>query len=242
MSIQQELREWAEETANVYNPIAERIKLGYYTQSVLSRIERTDQLPKIAILGINPGAEGGAIKQSGQELLNGNPCFKGKSDEEILFDLHKRYDIQKRRYGWDIIRKMYKILESSGKEKLLENLDDFLLANMIFFGTAKQYQIPKGLERKKCVEQTLRLINILKPKVVVLLGKECRNLFNNVSGTKMVAITPDNAVFYCFYNSCHVISMYHTAYYRYYTHENMEKVGKIIGKALDNPSVQLDKF
>ena len=237
MSIQNELREWAEETVNVYNPMAQTTGLGYYTQSVLNR-ETLD--PDLLILGINPGAAGGCL-MTGKELLLGNPCFKGKNDKEIIDIFYNNYDPQKRKKGWDIMVKTRNMLELAGKQ-ILNDLDKFVLSNMVFFGTARQGQIPKEIKKDVCAKQTLKLIEILKPKVIVLLGKECRNLFNTVAGTNMSAITPDNAVFYCFYNNCHVISMYHTAYYRYYTYENMEKVGKIIGKALDNPLVQLDKF
>jgi hypothetical protein len=79
MNIQKELMDWADKTVNVYNPLAQTKKLGYYTQSVLNR-ETLD--PDLLILGINPGAAGGGI-MSGEELLQGNPCFKGKGDEEI---------------------------------------------------------------------------------------------------------------------------------------------------------------
>ena len=80
MSIQNELREWAEETVNVYNPMAQTTGLGYYTQSVLNRETLN---PDILILGINPGAAGGSI-MTGEELLQGNPCFWGKNDKEII--------------------------------------------------------------------------------------------------------------------------------------------------------------
>ena len=236
MSIQNELREWAEETVNVYNPMAQTAGLGYYTQSVLNR-ETLD--PDLLILGINPGAAGGCL-MTGKELLLGNPCFKGKNDKEIIDIFYNNYDPQKRKKGWDIMVKTRNMLELAGKQ-ILNDLDKFVLSNMVFFGTAKQGQIPKAINKNDCAKQTLKLIEILKPKVIVLLGKECRNLFNTVAGTNMVAITPDNAVFYCFYNNCHVISTYHTAYYRYYTYENMEKVGKIIGCALDNSSEIIDK-
>ena len=81
--IQEKLASWAKETVNVYNPIVDTLNKesrGYYTQSVLNR----DTLdPDLLIIGINPGAAGGGI-MNGDELLQGNPCFKGKSDKEIM--------------------------------------------------------------------------------------------------------------------------------------------------------------
>ena len=108
---------------------------------------------------------------------------------------------------------------------------------MIFFGTDNEKDILKEIDRIKCAKQTLKLIEILKPKVVVLLGKECRRLFKIVTKcAQMESITSDNTVFYCCYNDCHIISVYHTAYYKYYSKEiNKERIGKIIGSLLDNP-------
>jgi uracil-DNA glycosylase len=125
----------------------------------------------------------------------------------------------------------------SDKGNILKQLDKFVITNMIFFGTAKEKDIFKKIDRIKCAKQTLKLLEILKPKVVVLLGKECRRLFKIVTKCKqMESITSDNTVFYCYYNDCHIISVYHTAYYKYYSKDkNKEKIGKIIGSLLDNP-------
>ena len=172
MSIQKELVKWAKETVDVYNPMAKTTGLGYYTQSVL---DRETLNPDLLILGINPGAAGGGI-MNGEELLLGNPCFKDKSDKIIMDIFFNNYDASKRRYGWDLIRKIRKMLEYSGK-KTLDNLDKFVLSNMVFFGTAKQGQIPKEIDQDVCAKQTLGLIDLLKPKVVLLLGDQSRDLF-----------------------------------------------------------------
>ena len=237
---QKKMKEWSREALACYldevKEVGEKNAPSFYNQSDLSRVKECD----LMIIGINPGM--GCPYSDWSEKNNitsdflyyGNPCFKGKSNEVVISELFGKYDKDKNIRGWDLIKKMYSILEKAGKGDVLKHLDKFVMSNMIFFGTLKEKFIPNGINKIKCAKQTLNLIEILKPKVILLLGKECRNLFNTVAETKMAAITPDNSVFYCFYNNCHVISIYHTAYFRYYTNENRNIVGKIIGNALDN--------
>jgi len=245
--IQVKLESWAKETVNVYNRIVETlnekkpdIKWGYYTQSVLNRETLN---PDILILGINPGAAGGGI-MTWEELLQGNPCFKGKGDEEILFDLYKRHDPKKRKYGWDLTNKVNKMLEYAGKQTL-NDLDKFVLSNMVFFGTEHQGDIPKVINQEVCAQKTLELIDILKPKVVLLLGDQSRDLFKKViKDVEMEEIVPNYHahVFYCFYKERHIISIYHTAFYTFYNHpDNMKVIGNIIGYALDNSLSKIDE-
>ncbi|MBR2115162.1 MAG: hypothetical protein IJ929_10925 [Prevotella sp.] len=235
---QLKLQEWSKETVNCYltevKKVGENIATSFYNQSDLSRVGECD----LMIIGINPGV--GCRYSEWDEKNNitsdflyyGNPCFKGKSNEVVISEL----------FCWDLFKKMHKILDNSGKGDVLKYLDRFVISNMIFFGTLKAKDIPKGIDKEKCAKQTLKLIEILKPKVIVLLGKESRSLFKNVAGAQMKAITPDNTVFYCFYNDCHVISIYHTAYYRYYTNEKRGIIGNIIGNALDNPSNKIENI
>jgi hypothetical protein len=238
MNIQKELMDWADKTVNVYNPLAQTKKLGYYTQSVLNR-ETLD--PDLLILGINPGAAGGGI-MSGEELLQGNPCFKGKGDEEIKKIYFNDYDSQKRKRGWDIVVKIRKMLELAGKQ-ILNDLDKFVLSNMVFLGTSKQGQIPLSFnEQMECATQTIKLIDILKPKVVLLLGDQTRDLFMKVANiSRMEELIPNYHGFYCFFKNVHVISIYHTAYYSYYNFDNMAIIGNILGYALDNSKDIIDK-
>lgn len=236
--IQEKLRKWAEETVKVYNPIAD--SLGYYTQSALNR-ETLD--PDILILGINPGEAGGGI-MNGEELLQGNPCFKGKNDKEVIDVFFDNPDAQKRKRGWDLMVKVRKMLELAGKHTL-NDLDNFVLSNMVFFGTKKQGQIPIVINQDVCARQTLKLIDILKPKVVLLLGDQTRDLFKKVANVShMEELIPKYHDFYCFYNNIHVISLYHTAYYSYYNFDNMAFIGNILGYALDNSKdiIERDKL
>lgn len=227
--IQEELADWAEKTVEVYNPMAQSTGLGYYTQSVLNR---ENLKPELLILGINPGAFGGDITLTGKELLQGNPCFKGLSDRDILFELSEKHDKKKRRYGWDLWKKLFKLFDYSQKGEILRNLDNFVISNMVFFGTENEGQIPQGIDSNICAQQTLKLIDILKPKVVLLLGVKCRSLFEAVSKKKMIELDAKN-LSYCKRGDSIVFAIKHTAHF--YSNAKMEDVSPVICSAIDNP-------
>lgn len=247
--IQEKLRKWAEETVGVYNPIVETLnkkssneKWGYYTQTPLSLVS---QSPDILVLGINPGCSGGKEKMSGEELLKGNPCFENIdkknaiSDKEYVIHVMKeKEDKDKNRNGWALWHRLNNMLKDSSKAKLLENIDNFVLSNMIFLGTAKESQIPK-IDKEKCAKQTLKLIDNLEPKVVILLGKQCRDLFNHITNKEKLEVLVPNSIYHCMYDKSHILAIKHTAYY--YSTEEMVVVGKTIGYVLDNYNKNINK-
>ena len=248
-NLQYKLREWSKWTLESYlsevNHVGENVATSFYNQSDLSRVKNCE----LMIIGINPGA-GCLFSQWGLKdqvlsnsdfLYRGNPCFQGLSDKEIIYEMSQKYDKDKKRYGWDLWHKIHKMLGYAGKGELLEKPDKFVLSNMVFFGTAHQGQIPKEIDQEYCAKQTLELIDILKPKVVLLLGDQARDLFKKVANiSHMEELIPNYHDFYCFYNNIHVISIYHTAYYGFYTNDRMNVIGKILGYALDNPSESIN--
>jgi len=249
---QRKLKKWSAETVKFYLEQVEQVNQdgkndapSFYNQSDLSRVDKCE----LMIIGINPGC--GSLfsewkykdKITSDFLYKGNPCFEGKSDQEIIDIMSIIKDEEKKRKGWDLWHKIHRMLVFSEKGGLLETLDKFVMTNMVFFGTAEQDQIPKGVDREKCAEKTLQLIDILAPKVVLLLGEQSRQLFEKVAKiTHMEELVPGYHVFYCFNNNRHIIAIYHTAYYKYYTnHNNMAVIGKTIGYALDNSSKRIEK-
>ena len=249
-NLQYKLREWSKWTLESYlsevNHVGENVATSFYNQSDLSRVKNCE----LMIIGINPGA-GCLFSQWGLKdhvlsnsdfLYRGNPCFQGLSDKEIIYEMSQKYDKDKKRYGWDLWHKIHKMLGYAGKGELLERPDKFVLANMVFFGTAHQGQIPKEIDQEFCAKKTLELIDILKPKVVLLLGDKTRDLFKKIANVShMEELIPNYHDFYCFYNNCHVISIYHTAYYGFYTNERMKVIGNILGYVLENPSESINK-
>ena len=233
--IQERLASWAEETVKVYNSIAESLnkknpnkKWGYYTQTPLSLVS---QSPDLLILGINPGSEGGKNMMTEEELLKGNPCFEGLNKEGVVKAMREDRDDSKKRKGWALWHRLKKMLQESSKDELLEDFDSFVLSNMIFFGTAKENQIPK-IDKDKCAERTLKLIDNLEPKVVILLGKQCRDLFNRITKKEKLEVLVQNSIYHCMYGKSHILAIKHTAYY--YSNEEMTVVGKTIGYILDH--------
>jgi len=249
-NLQYKLKEWSKWALESYlsevRHVGENVATSFYNQSDLSRVKNCE----LMIIGINPGA-GCLFSQWGLKdqvlsnsdfLYRGNPCFQGLSDKEIIYEMSQKYDKDKKRYGWDLWHKIHKMLGYAGKGELLEKPDKFVLSNMVFFGTAHQGQIPKEIDQEYCAKQTLELIDILKPKVVLMLGDQPRDLFKKVANiSHMEELIPNYHDFYCFYNNSHVISIYHTAYYRFFTNEiNMKVIGNILGYALDNPSESIN--
>jgi uracil-DNA glycosylase len=227
--IQEKLESWAEETVNVYNPIAKTLKMGYYTQTPLSLVS---QSPDLLIFGINPGAEGGKNNMTGEELLKGNPCFEGLNKKDIVKAMSEDRDNNKKRNGWALWHRLNNMLEKSSNHKdLLQDFNRFVLSNMIFFGTAKENMIPK-IDKDKCAERTLKLIDNLEPKVVILLGKQCRDLFNRITKKEKLEVLVQNSIYHCMYGKSHILAIKHTAYY--YSNEEMTVVGKTIGYILDH--------
>ena len=235
MCIQEKLIDWAKETVKVY--YKQSTDLGFYTQTPLCNITHT---PDLLILGINPGYGGGKENMSGEDLLKGNPCFDGK---DVIKVMSEERDQNKNIKGWALWHKIHKMLGLAGKGELLETLDKFTLSNMVFFGTEHQGDIPKNIDQDICAQKTLELIDILRPKVVLLLGDQTKDLFMKSSKISHIEeLIPNYHVFYCYYNNRHVISIYHTAYYSYYNFDNMAIVGNIIGYALDNSKDIIDKI
>ena len=229
MSIHEKLIDWAKETVDVYNPIAKPLKMGYYTQTPLSLVS---QSPDLLIFGINPGAEGGKDNMTGEELLKGNPCFDGLDKKGIVKAMCEDRDDNKKRNGWALWHRLNNMLKNSSNHKeLLQDFNRFVLSNMIFFGTAKENQIPK-IDKDKCAERTLKLIDNLEPKVVLLLGKQCRVLFNRITKKEKLEVLVQNSIYHCMYGKSHILAIKHTAYY--YSNEEMTVVGKTIGYILDH--------
>ena len=232
MNIKEKLNDWAKETVEVYKK--QSTEIGFYTQTPLSIFLKDNiQKPDLLILGINPGSGGGIRRNTGTELLKGNPCFEGMDSERIIKNMSEEKDNNKNRKGWALWHRVNNMLKFSNNEdhkKILRNLDRFVLSNMIFFGTEKENQIP-NIKREECAKQTIELISILQPKVVLLLGSQSRKLFDRVSENKLEVLVP-NSMCHCMSGKSHVLAIKHTAYY--YSSIEMELIGKTIGYLLDH--------
>jgi len=169
-TIQEQLRKWADETADAYHKLATdpnhpECDLAFYTQSDLTKI---DSKPELLILAINPGFGGSYTKQiknpdwnlrdrmTGERLLQGNPCFKQHNSWHL----------------WKVLRNIFSFGNIS---HLLEDERQNVWTNLTFFSTPKAGMIPD--KAWESVLQTLELIKILRPKKILCLGKPCREKF-----------------------------------------------------------------
>lgn len=240
-----QLKDWSKTTLEYYlgevKRVGEDVATSFYNQSDLSRVEECD----LMIIGINPGC--GCLYKDWKLkndltpdfLFKGNPCFKGKSDETIIKEMSEDYYPEKRRYGWDLWKKIHKLLDYSGKGDLLRHLDRFVLTNMIFFGTANEGIIPKKIDKISCAKQTVRLIDLLNPKLILLLGDNCKTLFEQANNLRMIEIEARN-LSYCRLGNSYVFAIKHTAHF--YSNVKCEEISKTICYALDNPDKFEDKF
>ena len=239
MNIQEELIDWAEKTVEIYKN--QSTDLGFYTQTPLSIFLKDNiQKPDLLILGINPGSGGGIKSNTGTELLKGNPCFEGMDNKGIINNMSEGKDNNKNRKGWALWHRLNNMLKYSNNDdhrNLLRDLDRFVLSNMIFFGTEKENQIP-NVKREECAKQTMKLISILHPKVVILLGSQSRKLFDSISENKLKELVP-NSMYHCMSGESHVLAIKHTAYH--YSYKEMVVVGKTIGYVLDHSEETINK-
>lgn len=166
--LQKNLLNWVEETVKVYVDYANAHDdaPAFYTQSPLNGIT---QSPELLIMGINPGSGGTYLKQkeqdswglngkdmTGEDLLRGNFC---QSTENTT--------------AWDMFRTT---IFCQNLNKYLAKIDvnpitnpqDCIITNATFFATLQAKDIQNILP-KTCM-QTLKLIEVLSPKKVIILS------------------------------------------------------------------------
>jgi len=156
------LEKWAQDTIDLITPYAEKLDKDFYP--LQSSAFSKDNF-KVLFLGLNPG--GGSTytcqkanvkwefvndKMTVERLLKGNPCF-----EETGKD-------------WKLIKGIKRI---SCLKKVLEN-DNFLLANYYYISTSNFNEVESDSHQKEavalCKQQTLELIKIVNPELIIVLG------------------------------------------------------------------------
>ena len=175
MSIQKELREWAEDTVKVYHQIAIRddVNLAYYTQSDLSLLLEN---PELMMVGINPGSASSYTDQCKNKnwsylynnpldknhLWKGNYCKeKGKPSS---WDNHKK---------WKYWAGLKICISQTTLSTVIDDDSKIIVTNASFFNTKKANEIPESL-LLETIPYTLDLINRTIPKNIIFLsGKKC---------------------------------------------------------------------
>lgn len=212
--IQEELKEWAEETYNFYLPLASKLNMDFYTQSKLTDI--TDDKPvELMVIGINPGHGGTFLKdrfEKSEDLLLGN-TYKGKHET-----------IQK----WRILTNLRSILDFAGLGSMLDNESQFVFTNATFFSTHDENDLV-GKEIKSAqlesIQYTKKLIEKIHPKHIICLGgKNCTDLI--VENTKPL-LSDLVKLDYGVIGDIPVYGINHTS--SFWSSEEMELVGKAAG-------------
>lgn len=170
MSIQKELKKWADKTAQGYVAIANEYgedAPSFYTQSDLTKLSGS---PDVIVLGINPGSYGLYCKQkiqSGWEL-NGSDM---DGEHLILGNYFKNNGVSSwsNRNKWAFWNRLKAYFRNVKSGNPLDRDDKFVVTNMSFFNSKKANQLPEDL-LIKTIPYSLELITILTPRHILFLG------------------------------------------------------------------------
>lgn len=217
MGIQEKLTDWAEKVVKKYDSVAEKENCTYYTQSNLNKISDDNQV-KVLILGINPGSIGGEYKKITPEIFKQGNRFFSLERETWHF--------------WSGLKKIFK----EGEIDDILNADkDFVFSNVYHFDTQNAKDLANKIKNdKEYITLTLKLIDILKPQMVICLGKnDC--MCKLIKKTKALI---DGELSYGEIEEIPVYGIPHTS--KFYTNEESTMLGKVLG-ALYKKEVKPDK-
>lgn len=174
MNLAEQLRDWADRTANFYHDIATSdpdCDLSFYTQSDLSRVR---QPPELLILAINPGY-GGSYRD---QLANENWRIKGglygdRMTGDVL--LHGNWSFREERNKWRIWTMLRSILRYAGVD--IDSLLDgenvkLVFSEVVLFSTPRAVEIETVVRRHDCHKRCEALIEILQPNRILCLGAQ----------------------------------------------------------------------
>ena len=221
-----ELENWANETAEFYHQKAQdpKFDFAFHTQSNLNKVT---QSPALLILAINPGVDGKYTEQiineewkkwgingrmDGETLLKGNPWWKNRNE-------------------WGFWQRLNNIFNRGGIKDILQNESRFVLSNLTFFTTKKETSLPNVFE--ECTEKTIKLINILRPKHILCLGRaNCIDHLKRIGKFEVKELLPFNCLSYGKFNGIPVYGINHPASRP--TIEEMELIGKCLNFLMNN--------
>lgn len=226
--IQSKLEEWAEEAYSFYYPKAKELDVDFYTQSDLTLVSEKDPV-RLMVIGINPGLGGrfqpNRFKQS-RDLLRGNVC-NGK--HVVIQEMQ-------------ILKKLRSILEYSAHGELIDDEKTFVFTNATFFSTHDEQGLNGKVREAQndSIEYTKKLIEIIQPKHIICLGgKNCMKLLVHHTQPLLSNIAK---LEYGVIGNIPVYGINHTS--SLWTMEEMELVGKALGKAfaIDSQPIDLDSW
>lgn len=236
MDMQNELKQWADQTADFYHRLA--ADLHYETAPVPSIYGQSDLTEltdcQLLVLGINPGA--GSLyreqwregRPTGDYLLHGNPelAEKKRKGESTFLQAFRT---------WSLYRRIRNILARGGVADVLDDTGRFAIENLVFFATKNVHEIPALIRPhwEACAAQTLRLADILKPRLILMLSADRALLPTALDWQPLVP----QSMLHARWGDTPVLSIKHTAYP--YGAAEMNLTGKVIGRLLSAPGCEL---
>lgn len=175
--IQERLKEWANKYVPKFNELSKKYQTYYYTQSPLNTIEEDVD---VMIIGINPKGKLGTgefILDDPEKYLEGNPTWESRFLEDGFISP-----------GWG---KKHKFLSGThcflGYDNFyhpesIDNDKKTIWTNLTPFVSDKGNNDVFRELMAVGVESTLELINIVRPKYIVLLGKDA---FTQLKGSSI---------------------------------------------------------
>lgn len=185
MDITNQLLEWAKDATTVYNKIsALEPNTKYYQQSPLNIISSPIEN---LIIGINPGSYSPGISElSPEQFLAGNPFWGNRFDN--LIEGSKVSSSWRRFFG----NVHYFICQDfEYHPEGFDNDSKTVWTNITPFATKSENHL-KDAHYTDAIPLTARLIRILQPKRIYLLGKNIRSLLQNDCKISHVQILQEN--------------------------------------------------
>lgn len=165
--LQAELQRWAADAVRTFNGVSAVTNTQYIQQSPLNCI--CNQIETM-VIGINPGsAQPGITNISGDEFLGGNPCWNNRFENDTE--------------GSAVSKEWAKFFGNAhyficgDKNRHINGFDDdakTVWTNLTPFATVKANQL-KDVHYEASLPFLLKLIGILGPKRIVLLGSDAFN-------------------------------------------------------------------
>ncbi len=218
-----QIENWLNEVTNECHEFALETDLDFY-------VFQTPIIynPELLIIGINPGGMG----SYSQYLKKNN--VKKRSPNSIYYSentlINKpEWEIENKLKGNDVMRNAFKRLFN--KENNLDILQNTVFMNMFYFNTQKEIHInnikTKDVIKKYCIEKTIEFIDIIRPKNILFLTSNNKNLkdvtiknIEEVGNNIKKGLLKDKVVY----------AIPHYGSYSAYSYENSEKTGKSLSK------------
>ena len=165
-----ELKKWADEYVPKFNKLSAEYRKVYYTQSPLNKLTGPAEL---MIVGINPAGGDGTVCLDADEFLRGNPSW------ETRFSADGKIE-------WDFVGKAHSLLGYRNDVRC-DPIDDdskTVWTNLTPFASPKGSCDLPGELRNAGVEALLKLIAIVKPQKIVLLGVDAFKILDRYSKTE----------------------------------------------------------